>query len=315
MKFSTKTCVTLAAAGFLLAGCSDTPEADVEHLTIVTTSSILDQASSMAVSEYLQGQGTTVEIQDHNDSGAVFDALATQTADDHAVIGIVTAQQEPDSEDQALQLPHDLEVIAQAPADLGLVAAASTMTSEQLRRDLQENTADDEASEHLAACDDLTWIHAQTPADEVEVINAELAMQSCTPEFEAASGVDAEAYDELTARLATQPDVVAMLFSLDPMISDQGLATLDVATDTWPHSSVVAVSSDTGEPGLSQEITAVLEEINGESATELLRNFHNARRSTSDLDYEQDHAIRYWLARQDLIDSDTVTDNSADTGQ
>lgn len=305
----------LAAASIMLVGCSDTQEADVEQLTIVTTSSVLDQATSLAVSEYVEDRGTTVEIQDHADSADVFAALETQTADNHAVIGIVTAQQEPGSDDQELQLPNDLELVSQAPADLGLVAAASTITSEQFSRDLHKSSEDDEEEELLAACQDLTWIHAESPADEIESMNAELAEQGCEPEFETTSGDETEAYDELTDRLKIEPDVIAMLYSLDPVIDDQGLATLDVATDTWPRSAVAAVAPDNEQAILHRDVTAVLEELDGESATELLRGFHNSRLSVSDLDYEVDQAIRHWLAGQDLIDTDTVTDNSATTVQ
>lgn len=315
MKFFAKVCGSLAAVSLLVVGCSDGQEVDVEELTIVTTSSVLDQATSMAVSEYAQDQGTTVEIQDHEDSEAVYAALETQTADDHAVIGIVTAQQVSDSEDQDLQLPDDVEIVSQAPAELGLVATASTMTSEQFTSDQQENAEDDEALELSAACEGLTWIHAETPADEFDAINAELEDQGCAPEVENSTGVDTDAYDEITERLKTEPDVVAMLYSLDPVIVDQGLTTLDVATDNWPRSSVVAVAPDDDHAALAQDVTAVLDEMDSESATELLRGFHDSRRSVSDLDYEVDQAIRHWLAGQDLIDSDTVTGNFAGTDQ
>lgn len=316
VKFSPKPFGALAAVSLLLVGCSSGQAADVEQLTIVTTSAVLDQATSMAVSQYVQDQGITAEIQDYEDSDAVFEALEAETADDHAVIGIVTAQQEPDSEDQELQLPDDVEIVSQAPADLGLAAAASTMTSAQFTRDQQESTEDDAASELQAACDGLTWIHAETPADEVDTLTEGLAEQGCSPEFETTAVVDTAVYDDITGRLKTEPDTVAMLYSLDPVIVDQGLTALDVETDSWSRSNVVAVAPDHDDDEvLAQDITAVFDEIDSESATELLRGFHDSRRSVSDLDYEVDHAIRHWLAQHDLLDSDTVTDNSTDTDE
>src|SRR5699024_6862951 len=173
----------------------------------------------------------------------------------------------------------------------------------------------DEALELAAACEGLTWIHAETPAGEVDAINAELKDQGCAPEFENTTGADTDAYDEITERLKTEPNVAAMLYSLDPVIVDQGLATPAVATDNWPRSSVVAVAQDNDHAALAEDVTGRLAELDSEWATELLRGFHDSRRSVSDLDYEVDQAIRHWLAGQDLIDSDTATGNFAGTDQ
>lgn len=315
MKFPSKLLGALAAGSLLLVGCASGQAAVVEQLTIVTTSAVLDQATSMVVSEYVQDQGTAVEIQDHDDSEAVFEALETETADDNAVIGIVAAQQELNSEDQELQLPDDVEIVSQAPAELGLAAAVSKITSAQFTRDQQESTEDDPELESQAACDGLTWIHAETPADEVDAVTEELAEQGCAPEFETNTVVNADVYDDITGRLTSEPDTVAMLYSLDPVIVDQGLAILDVETDSWSRSNVVAVTPDNNAEALAQNITAVLEEIDSESATELLRAYHDSRSSVSDLDYEIEQASRHWLAGHDLLDSDTVTDNSANTGE
>lgn len=313
VKFSPKAFGALTAASLLLVGCSAGPSGDVDQLTIVTTSAVLDQATSMAVSEYVEDQDITVEIRDHQDADAVFEALETQTADGHAVLGIVTAQQEPDSEEQELQLPDDVEIVSQAPAELGLAATASTMTSERFSRVQQDSSADDAAFPLAAACEGLTWIHGVTPAEELENLTAALAEQGCGPTFETTETVDTETYDDITNRLKTEPETVVMLYSLDPVIVDQGLTTLDLDSNDWQRSSVVAVASEDSDETLAPHITAVMDELDSESATDLLRGYHDARRSISDLDYDVDDAIRHWLAGQDLLDSDTVTDNSADT--
>src|SRR5699024_1543950 len=95
----------------------------------------------------------------------VFAALQsdTQTAADHARIGVVTAHQDPSLEENPLRVPESLEVVTQAPAELGLVPAASTVTAAQFQ--LRQ---DDQADQPLAqACDEQTWLHVHTPDHEV----------------------------------------------------------------------------------------------------------------------------------------------------
>src|SRR5699024_12214002 len=101
-------------------------------------------------------------------------------------------------------------------------------------------------------------------AGEVDAINAELKDQGSAPESENTTGDETDAYDKITERLKTEPNVVAMLYSLDPVIVDQGLTTLDVATDNWPRSSVVAVAQDNDHAALAQDVTAVLDEMDSE---------------------------------------------------
>lgn len=307
----------VAAMGVLLAGCSSEDAPDISHLTIVTTPSVLDQAASMAVSTYVQDHGAEVEIEQHDNSAAVFDALGEDTADDHAVIGIVTAQHEP-AEDAPLQIPDSLEVVSQAPAELELTAAASTITAAQFRRDQQDSDAAEptEVATSSAtdnACADITWIPAATPPEATDSIAQDLSSQQCEPTFESATTLDEAMYLDLGQRLSTEADTVAMLYSIDPLIIDQGLASLELESDAWPVNNVVAVADQEIGGSLEQQISAVMETIDGDSATTLLRGYHDASISASDLRYDVDDAIRYWLVEHELLDDDTVTETSTDS--
>lgn len=306
----------LVATSLLLVGCSSEESADISQLTIVTTPSVLDQATSMAVSTYVQDQGIEVEIQEHDDSTAVFEALEDETAADHAVVGVVTAQHEA-TEDAPPEVPDDIHVVSTAPAELGLTAAASTITAAQFRREQQNNDEAEPTGEATPAgsgnaCADMTWIPAALPADDIDALTEDLASQGCEPTVESTGVVDDATYKDLSQSLRTEADTVAMLYSIDPMIVDQGLSSLELETGSWPVSNVVAVAHQEIDESLAQQISAVIESIDGDSATTLLRGYHDANVSTSDLRYEADDAIQYWLVEHELLDEDTVTDTSTD---
>lgn len=312
----------LTAASVFMAGCASGEAPEVSQLTIVTTDQVLDQATALTVAEYVQEQDTHVEVQDRRDPAAVFDALEQDAPEDHAVIGIVTAHREPDADQEAeLQLPANLELISQAPAELGLVPATSTMTAAQFVLDqqaaqdqaVQDGAEPEQDLEFEAACESLTWIHAETPNDRVDSMNQDLADMGCQPAFETPDVMDAAAYDEITGGLINASDTVAMLYSLDPAIADQGLTSLELEGLSWPRGKTVAVASHDIDEALAQHIAVVIEQLESEDVTDLLRGYHNARQSESDLDYEVEHAVRHWFGQHDLIDGDTVTDISTDT--
>lgn len=295
-------------AALLLAGCGNTANTEITHLTIVTTKSSLDHASALAVAEYLTDQGTDVQIQQHHEPDAVYASLETATAADHAMIGVVTAHQDPSTEDSPLRVPESVDILAQAPAELGLVPAASTVTA---ARFAQHQVEEDEKP--LApACAQQTWLHAHTPEHELQATAAALAEVGCEPAFETPNTTQADSYLDMVQRLTIEHDTVALLYGVDPVITDQGFATLDVVTEQWPHSNVVAVSATDLDDALTDHVAAVLDVLESESATNLLRGYHNAQASSSDLEYDQDTAIRYWLATHGLLDNDAVTDISTD---
>jgi hypothetical protein len=297
-------------AALIFSGCSAADDVDATHLTIATTESSLDHAAALAVAEYVTDQGATVEIEQHDEPDNVFATLEEQSepAPDHITVAVVTAHQDPEVEDHPLRVPDTLEVVAQAPAELALVPAASTVTTARFAQDQEEDAAQPLAP----ACQDQTWLHAHTPEHEVEATVDALADLGCEPTFESIDPTDAEAYEALAQRLTTEDDTVALLYGVDPMLVDHGFATLDVATEQWPHSNVVAVAEPELDDPLVDHIDAVLNALDSDSATSLLRGYHNAELSTSDLNYTVDHAIRYWLAEHDLIEQDTVSDISTD---
>ena len=300
--------VAVTAAGLLMAGCSTGEPVDATQLTIATTPAALDQATSLAVAEYVATQGADVEIQAHDDHEAVFAALDAETAADHEVIAVVTTHQEAETEDPDPKLPGDVDIVSQAPAELGLTLTASTVTAAQFA---QAQTEDPEADEEQdPACADLTWLHTVTPQEAVDDLRASLTEAGCEPAFETTGAMDSDTYEEMTRRLITEDQTVAMLSSVDPVITDQGLATLELETQQWPNSNLVAVTSADIDESLAAHVTAVVEELDSEAATDLLRGYHDAQTSTSDLQYEVGDAVRYWLAKQDLLDDDTVTDFS-----
>lgn len=294
----------LAAAALLVVGCSGQSDVETNQLTIMTTSIALDEATSLAVAQYLQTQGVEVDIQQHDAPAAVFEALGPQTPEDHAVLGIVSASQEQQAEERTVELPEDVEIVAQAPAELGFVATASSITSANFARKVVN--AEDPDMPMVDACAQQTWFHPQLAEASLETISDALAAEGCEPTFEAVETLDAETYGSLIEQLIVEPDTVVMLRGLDPAISDQGLATLDVDTDQWPNSNIVAVSGAEADEPLADQVSEVLDALDSESATTLLRGYYNAQTSVSDLQYEVDDAIRYWLAQEDLIDPDTV---------
>lgn len=300
-------CLSTAVA---LTGCSATDDIDATQLTIVTTDASLDHAVALAVGEYLADQDIDVAFEQHHEPDDVFATLEAEadTAPDHARIGVVTAHQDPTLDENPLRVPDSLEILSQAPAELGLVPATSTVTA--ARFGLHQ---DDDAEQPVApACDQQTWLHAHTPEHEIATTTAALADQGCQPAFEAAALTDSEAYVALAHQLTTQQDTVALVYGIDPMIPDRGLTTLDVNTDQWPHSNVIAVAAPALEDPLTEDIVAVLEVLDSEAATDLLRGYHNAQVSSSDLAYDVDHAMRYWLAAYGLVDQDTVTNVSTE---
>lgn len=295
------------AAALVLTGCASNTPQDITTLTIMTTPATLDQATSLAIAEYVEDRGTTVEVQEHHNPSAVYAALETQTDAEHAIIGVVTAHQDPASEDAAVALPHSVEVVSQAPVELGLVAAASPMTTVQFA---QEQNDDDQPRPLATACTDLTWFHTTTAQDQLAHIIDVVGEAGCEPTFESTGLLDAEGYDELIDRVNVESDTVALLYGLEPVISDQGLSTLDVETEQWPRSNVVAVSHAELDEALAGQVSSVLDVLDSGAATELLRGYHNAQTSVSDLEYDVDDAIRYWLHGQGLVDEDTVTEIS-----
>ena len=299
-----------ATAALVLTSCAGEQDVDATSLTIVTTESSLDHAMALAVADYVAEQSIEVDLEQHHEPDDVFAALEAdaQTAADHARIGVVTAHQDPTMEENPLRVPESLEIVTQAPAELGLVPATSTVTAARFQ--LHQDEA---ADQPLApACDQQTWLHVHTPEHEVAATASALADLGCEPEFAAASPEDTESYAALAEELIVEDDTVALLYSIDPMIPDQGLATLDVVTDQWPHSNVIAVADPEVEDPLTDHIATVLDALDSDAATDLLRGYHNAHTSSSDLVYDVEHAIRYWLAARGLAEQDTVSDISTD---
>ena len=66
------------------------------------------------------------------------------------------------------------------------------------------------------------------------------------------------------------------------------------------------------DDALVDQITDVLDVLDSEAATTLLRGYYNAQTSVSDLQFEVDDAIRYWLAQSELSDPDTVINITGD---
>ena len=294
----------LAAAALLVVGCSEQTAVEANQLTIMTTPMALDEATSLAVAEYLQDQGVEVDIQQHNAHGEVFESLETPTPDDHAVVGIVSAPQNQQAEERPVAVPEEIEIVAQAPAELGFVATASAITAANFARTVVN--AEDPDLPMVDACADQTWFHPQLNDESLGIISDALAEDGCEPTFEAVETLDAETYGGLIEQLIVEPDTVVMLRSLDPAINDQGLATLDVETQPWPNSNIVAVAGSEVDEPLAAQVGDVLDVLDSEAATSLLRGYYNAQTSVSDLQYEVDDAIRYWLAEMELIDPDTV---------
>lgn len=306
----TRPAVLTLCAAIVFTGCTTSNDVDATHLTIVTTESSLDHATALAVAEYVSDQDIAVTLEQHAEADEVFAALDTESdpAADHARIGVVTVNQEPSIEENPLRIPETIEVLSQAPAELGLVPATSTVTAAQFA---MQHEAD--AEQPLAeACGGQTWFHAHPSEHEMEATTAALADLGCQPDFQAVDPYDSDGYTELAHRLTVEHDTVALLYGIDPVIPDEGLTTLDVVNDQWPHSNVVAVADPDLEDPLTEHIGAVLDGLDSEAATSLLRGYHNAQTSTSDLTYEIEQAIRYWLATQGLVDHDTVIDISTD---
>ncbi|MFD6812686.1 hypothetical protein [Enteractinococcus coprophilus] len=294
----------LVAAAVFVVGCSDQTAVETSQLTIMTTSRALDEATSMAVAEYLKAQGVDVEIQQHSALSEAYGALNAPTAQDQAVLGILTAPQDQQAEERTVQLPEDLEIVAQAPAEIGFVATASSITAAKFARQVVET--DDPEMPMGEACAEQTWFHPQLDEESLEIIGDALAQQGCEPTFETVETLDAETSTELIEQLTMEPNTVVMLRGVNPAISDQGLASLDIETRQWPHSNIVAVSHIDADNPLAAEVGEVLDVLNSDAATTLMRGYYNAQTSVSDLQYEVDDAVRYWLAEADLIDPDTV---------
>lgn len=300
----------IACVGLVFTGCATAEDVDATHLTVVTTQASLDHATALAVAEYVSDQDIEVTLEQRDDPDAVFAALEPEsdTPSGHERIGVVTVPQDSTSEDTAPQISDTVEVLSQAPVELDLRPIASTVTAARFT----ENT-DTEAEEPLtAACTEHTWLQVHALADDMAVTSTALAELGCEPNVETISIDDRGGYDQLAHRLTVEPDTVALLFGVDPIIVDEGLTTLEVSTETWPSSSVVAVASPEVEDPLTEHIGTVFETLDNEAATSLLRGYHNGQTSSSDLDYEVEHAIRHWLATHGLADSDTVIEISTD---
>lgn len=293
----------LLAGGLVLSSCGTPPVPDATNLTIVTTENSVDIATSLAVAEYVQLQGISVELSQQNSATEVFDALETETSAQHAVIGVVQAEQEHNGEEQQLQIPDAVDVVAQAPVELTYTAVASPATSATFSR--SQALVEDAESELEATCGDLTWFHMPWSEKQHDDITGHLADQDCAPTLETLAP-GSEAYEQLLDTLMKEPDTVALVHGIEPAIVDQGLGILDIDTTGWPQSSVVAVANQPLDEPLRAHISVVLETLDDASATDLLRSYHGAQVSRSDLSYEVGEAIRYWLAGRSLVDPDTV---------
>ncbi len=300
----------LAAATLVVIGCSGQAAVETNQLTIITTSMALDEATSLAVAEYLQTHGVEVDVQQHNAPAQVFDALEAETPEDQTVVGIVSAPQDQQVEERSVEVPDNVEIIAQAPAELGFVASTSSITAANFARTVVN--AEDPEKPMADACAQQTWFHPQLPEESLRGISDALAEEGCEPRFETVETLDTETYGALIEQLIVKPDTVVMLRGLDPAISDQGLETLDVETQQWPNSNIVAVSGTEVDDALVDQITDVLDVLDSEAATTLLRGYYNAQTSVSDLQFEVDDAIRYWLAQSELSDPDTVINITRD---
>src|SRR5699024_2338762 len=127
----------------------------------------------------------------------------------------------------------------------------------------------------------------------------------CEPEYETTGLVDLDPYNDIATRMSAESNTVAMLHHVAPVISDLCLHTLELANDAG-STSLAEISHTDIEEELEREITSVVDVIDAEAATELLLGYLDAYASESDLDYHVDTAVAYWLAQQDLIDTDTV---------
>ena len=312
MRYAPRFLALTALAGVLLAGCGSGQTIEAKQLTIITTDAVLDQAASMAIAQYVQDQGTEVEIQQRSGYDAVFADLDQQTPADHARIGVVTARQDPTANGPAIQLSEQLQTVSQAPVELRPTAAASTITANQFDQAQHQSTKAEDPHALETQCSQLTWILPEALADEVGEAMTDLTDQGCEPEYETIGLVDIDTYNDIATRMTAEPNTVAMLYNVAPVISDLGLDTLDLDNET-ATSSLAAVSHNDIEGSLEREISAVLDVIDAEAATELLRGYHEADTSESDLDYDVNTAVAYWLVQQDLVDADTVADMSTDS--
>lgn len=312
MRYAPRFLVPAALAAVLLTGCGSGESIEAKQLTIITSEAVLDQATSMAIAHYVQDQGTEVEIQQRSDYDDVFDDLEQQTPADQAQIGVVTARQDTTANGQAILLPEQLQTVSQAPVELRTIAAASTITATQFDQAQQQSAKDKDAQALETHCDQLTWILPEALADEADEAMTELTDQGCEPEYETTGLVDIDTYNDIATRMTAESNTVAMLHNVAPVISDLGLDTLELDNDAG-SSSLAVISHTDIEDALEREISAVVEVIDAEAATELLRGYHDAYASESDLDYDVDTAVAYWLAQQDLIDTDTVADMSTDS--
>lgn len=304
--------VSAALTAVLLAACGSGQTAEAKQLTIITTDAVLDQAASKAVAQYVEDEGTEVEIQQQPDYDAVFAELDQQTPPDQAWIGVVTARQDATANGQKAQLPEHLQVVSQAPVELQITAAASTITAKQFAQARDQTTEGRDSDALKNACAQLTWLLPETVTDEVDEAMTDLIDQGCEPEYESTGLVDIDTYDDIATQMTTEQSTVAMLYNVAPVISDLGLDTLELDNHTDPSSSLAAVSSADIDASLERDISAVLDVLDAQAATELLRGYHDAYTSKSDLHYDVDSAVSYWLAQHDLVDTDTVTDMSKD---
>lgn len=302
--------VSLSAAAVFLAGCSGQGQVETTHLTIVTTSSALDEATSLAVAEYVETQGVEVEIQQHSEPPEVFAALEAQSVEEQAILGVLTAHQDPDAQERTVQLPETLEVVTQAPAELGFVAAASSITAADFASEVVD--AEDSETPMEAACAQQTWFHPQLGDVQLETVTQALAQDSCEPTLEAVGSLDAETYIELIQQLIVESQSVVLLRGVDPAIPDQGLVTLDVETQQWPNSNIVAISQHEIDERLATHVSEVLDRLDRDAVTTLLRGYYTSQTSDTDLHYELEDAIRYWLAQEDLLDPEAVINITRD---
>lgn len=295
----------LSVAAVILAGCSGQQQVATTHVTLMTTSYALDTATSMAVAEYLETHDVEVDIQHHGQVDDVFAALAhSPGAADHTSLGIITAPEQSDTQEATLALPDGIERIAQAPAELGFVASASSITAANFAREVVAATNPE--TPLAAACAEQTWYHPQLATEDIQHMKDALAEDGCEPSFEAVQALDTETYGAMIQQLVVEPETVVMLRGLDPAIPDQRLETLDVKTQQWPTSHVVAIASSPVDDVLMDHVGEVLDVIDSDAATSLLRGYHDAQTSTSDLQYDVEDAIRFWLADVDLLSADTV---------
>lgn len=301
VKHSQRFLTVLAATALLVTGCTTGQQAAATQLTIHTTDASLDTVTALALAEYLQDQGLDVDVTQHLDQDAVYAQLPEDASAQHPVIGVVTATQDDSTEERSVQLPDGLDAVAAAPTELTYVAATSPITAQRFRQ--ARARAEDPEVPLLEACANHTWWYFPQTAQHLAEVIQPLEATGCAPEFDLAADAD---YSALVEQALIEPATAVLLYSLDPVLADTGLTVLDTELSDWPTSGVVAVAGQELDAALTGQLSTVLSALDAEATTRLLRGYHNAQASDSDLVYEVEDAVRYWLAEHELLDPDTV---------